>query len=231
MIMVLGNRLLTVASMIPEGKKVVDVGTDHAYLPIFLIKSGISPKVIATEAAPGPFSKALTNIRREGLEQQIELRLGSGLKPIYLGDAHVAVISGMGGETIIDILKDSRVICDSLELIIFQPMKSQSKLRKHLFLAGYKIVDEAVARETDRFYEVIAAVKGWQGSFDTTDLEVGPVLRKKKSAVTVEYIQYRIMKLKKIVEELVHNDSRTAIDALEKYEKKMALLNNVLKQQ
>jgi tRNA (adenine22-N1)-methyltransferase len=228
--MVLGNRLLIVASMIPEGKKVVDVGTDHAYLPIFLIKKGTSPRVIATEIMPGPFSKALVNIKREGLEQHIELRFGSGLKPISLGDAHVAVISGMGGETIIDILKGSKMICDSLDLIILQPMKSQSKLRKYLFLTGYKIVDEAVARETDRFYEVIATVKGRQGSFDTTDLEVGPVLRKKKSAVIVEYIQHRMMKLKKLAEELVHNDSRAAIDALEKYEKKMELLNKVLKQ-
>jgi tRNA (adenine22-N1)-methyltransferase len=224
----LSDRLMTVASMIPKGKKVVDIGTDHAYLPIFLTKHGLVEKVIATEIVPGPFKKAMENIQREGLEQSIELRLGFGFEPISPKDADVAVIAGMGAETIIHIMESSKEICRTLDLLILQPMKGNDKLRKNLFLTGYKIVDERVAQEEKKFYEVIAAVKGNQGNIDEIDLVVGPVLRKKKSPVVIEYIKFRLMKLKRLVEVLKHSESNRAALAFRKYERQIRMLKAVI---
>jgi len=197
--MKLGNRLQLIASKIEKGSTVVDIGTDHAHLPIYLVNKGLSKKVIATEILSGPFEKAWKNIKKFGCQNYIDLRLGSGLKPIKPGEGDIAVIAGMGAINIVQIISESRETADSFKKLILQPMRNQAKLREFLLTAGYQIIDEDVTMEANKFYEVIVAKKGIRKAFDEIDILVGPVLRNKKSSVIYEYINYRIRKLENII--------------------------------
>lgn len=227
--MKLGNRLQTITSKIPKGLTVVDVGTDHAYLPIYLVNKGISKKVIATEILPGPYRKAQKNITKAGLQDFIDLRLGPGFNTINPAEADIAVIAGMGAMTIINIINESRQVADSVEKLILQPMKNPAELRKYLFKIGYKIIDEDVTWEDDKFYEIIVVRKANLSPFDETDIIVGPVIRNKKNPVIIEYINYRINILQGIIKDLKVSDTKACQKAVLKYEKLLKTLEEVIK--
>jgi tRNA (adenine22-N1)-methyltransferase len=227
--MKLGNRLQLIASKIPKGLTIIDIGTDHAYLPIYLINKGISQKVIATEINQGPYEKAQENIKKAGLQNFIELRQGSGFKPVKPKEGDIAVVAGMGAATIVDIIKESRHAADSFKSLILQPMRNQAELRKYLYATGYEIIDEDVARDENKFYEVIVARKAHLAHFDEIDIIVGPVLRKKKTPVAMEYLNYRIKVLQNLIEDLKAFNSEAVRRAVLKHEKQLMALREVVK--
>jgi tRNA (adenine22-N1)-methyltransferase len=227
--MKLGNRLQLLASKIPKSSTVIDIGTDHAYLPIFLIKKGISQRVIATEILHGPYERAQENIKKAGLQDFIELRLGSGFKTVKPGEGDVAVVAGMGAMTIINIINESMEAADSFKRLIFQPMRNRAQLRKYLFTTGYLIIDEDVALEDKKFYEIIVAKKAHLVPFDEIDIIVGPVLRYKKTPVVLEYINYRMNILQNLIEGLKTSNSEAGRRAVLKHEKQLKALREVIK--
>ncbi|NLZ51991.1 MAG: SAM-dependent methyltransferase [Thermoanaerobacteraceae bacterium] len=227
--MKLGNRLQMIASKIEKGSTVVDIGTDHAYLPIYLVNEGISQKVIATEILSGPYEKARENIRKSGHQDFIDLRFGSGLKPIKPGEGDIAVAAGMGAISIINIIDESRETADSFKKIILQPMRNQAKLREYLFTIGYQIIDEDVAMEAKKFYEIIVAKRANLKRFDEIDILVGPVLRYKRISVVYEYINHRIRILQKVIESLKNTNSRAGKIALLECERQIKALKEAIK--
>jgi len=218
-----------IVSKIEKGFTVVDVGTDHAYLPLYLVNQGISQKVIATEILSGPYEKAQENIIKSGHQDFIELRLGSGLKPIKPGEVDIAVVAGMGAITIINIIDESRETADSFKKLILQPMRNQAKLREYLFTIGYQIIDEDVAMEANKFYEIIVTQKSNLTSFDEIDILVGPRLRHKKTPVINEYINYRIKMLQRVIDDLKTANSRAGRRALLERKKQIQVLKEVIK--
>jgi tRNA (adenine22-N1)-methyltransferase len=229
--MKLGKRLKLIASKISKNFTIVDIGTDHAYLPIYLISKGITKRVIATEILPGPYNKAQENIKKAGLQDFIELRLGSGLKPVRPKEGNIAVIAGMGAMTIINILNESKETAYSFKKLIFQPMRNRAELRKYLLTTGYEIIDEDVAVEDKKYYEIIVARKtqALLDSFDEIDVIVGPVLRKKRTPVVVEYIQHRMTILQNLIKSLNASNSEAGRRALIKHENHLKALREVLK--
>ncbi|HHW01560.1 MAG TPA: SAM-dependent methyltransferase [Thermoanaerobacterales bacterium] len=224
----LNDRLLLIAGMIPRGHAVADIGTDHAYLPIYLVQEGISTRVIATEITRGPLKRAIINVKKAGLENFIEMRHGPGLKPLSPGEVRTAVIAGMGGETIAGIIKDSRPVADSLELMLLQPMRNQPELRRQLFSMGFKIIEEDVAIEDSRYYEIMAVQRQTPGSIDDIDITVGPVLRKKRTPVVLRYIEHKIAVLEGLVQPLRAINTASGQKALEKYERELKMWKEVL---
>ena len=156
--MYLKNRLKMIADMIPIGSKVCDIGTDHAYLPIYLIKKDICRKVIACDLTIGPVEVAKKNVEQHKLESNIEVRLGNGLEPLLLDEVDVIVIAGMGGILIKEILMHNIDKTFKAKRIILQPMKDAEKLRKYLYLNGFDILDEGIAVEGEKIYNVISAI-------------------------------------------------------------------------
>ncbi|MGI6425444.1 MAG: tRNA (adenine(22)-N(1))-methyltransferase, partial [Tepidanaerobacteraceae bacterium] len=181
------------------------------------------------EVRRGPYERALENIKKAFLDDFIELRLGSGLKPIEPHEADIAVIAGMGGETILDILAESKKTAYSLERIILQPMTNQADLRKYLLTAGYTIFDEDVAIENNKFYEVLVAGKSKVKSFDDIDINIGPVLRYKRTLEIQKYLEYRMRVLTDIVEGLKEKNTETSRKAVEKHERLLKFITEVLK--
>ena len=135
-----------------------DIGTDHAFIPIEAIKRKLAKKAIACDIAKGPLEIGRKNVAKEGLAGFIELRLGDGLNPIRKDEADVVVIAGMGGLRILGIISHGIEKISNASLIL-QPQHDTSKLRRGLFDLGIKIQSEHLAKEGERFYEILFAKK------------------------------------------------------------------------
>lgn len=157
--MKLSPRLLRIAALVPRNAVVADIGTDHALLPAYLIAAGRSPRVIATDARPGPLEAARATARDlagEG-EGRIDFRLGFGLSVLAPHEADAVVLAGLGGHTIIRILERSPEVCATVRRFILQPATAAGPLRRWLLAHGFRLLAEDLAREGGRFHEIIAA--------------------------------------------------------------------------
>ena len=141
--------------MVDHCKKPADIGTDHAYLPIYLVQSGICPMAIATDIKKGPLRKAEKNIIRYHMQDKIELRLGDGLIPIKDDGCDVLIIAGMGGVLIRDIIEKSIDTARKAKYIVMQPMYAEEALREFLLRYGFNIMEESLAKHEGRIYPVI----------------------------------------------------------------------------
>lgn len=193
----LGSRLQTVADFVPQGSIAADIGTDHGYLSIELIKSGKCTKVIAGDVNEGPYLAAKRSIRDAALSDEIDIRLGSGLSILQKNEADIAVFCGMGGNLIRQLLMDEPDIVNSLKGLILQPQQGYSALRRYLYEMGWHIKDEAIAKEDGRIYQIIYAVPGKDAMPDDLELEIGPVLNSKRPPLFTEMIDEFITKAKR----------------------------------
>lgn len=151
----LSVRLKTIASLVPPGARVCDIGTDHGYLSIHLKKNNIAKTVIATDLNEKPLLSAKANIQKSGVSG-IDLRLGNGLSPVNQTEADTVIIAGMGGEVISGILGECGWIKDSGITLILQPTTSADFLRRFLNDNGFEIVNEKAVSENRKLYSVMA---------------------------------------------------------------------------
>lgn len=153
----LSQRLLTLANAVPENARLVDVGTDHAYIPIHLLQTQRISFAIAADIAVGPLETAKQNIANYQLAHRIETRLSDGLAAIQAGEVDTVLIAGMGGQVQTAILEAKPDVVDRLKRIILQPMNAGHLVRKYLDQSGFTIVQEMCLEEDGRIYEVIIA--------------------------------------------------------------------------
>lgn len=151
------NRLLAVASFVRGGTYLIDVGTDHAYLPIYLAESGRIDCALASDVHAGPCESARRHIAERGLSEKIEVRCTDGLCGISADGKADIVIAGMGGALIAEILGGADFIKNENIRLILQPMRNAPDLREYLYKHGFDIIDEKLAREDERIYEIICA--------------------------------------------------------------------------
>lgn len=151
----LSERLLTISKFINEKAMVCDIGTDHGFLAIHLIQSGKTDKVIAADVAKKPLENARKNIEKFNVGK-IELRLSDGFCAINPDEVDTAVIAGMGGEVISEILKNGKNVAarENFNLVL-QPTTSPEILRKFLYQNGYEILKEKAVFENDKIYSVM----------------------------------------------------------------------------
>ena len=150
-------RLLTVASLVRQGAVVADVGTDHAYLPIYLISTGVAKGAVASDINEGPLHRAENNVRRFHLSDKIALRLTPGLQGIEEFSPTDVLICGMGGELIASILEEAPFVKDPAIRLILQPMTSVRELRLWLAANGFAVSEERFAAEKEKLYVVLCA--------------------------------------------------------------------------
>ncbi len=152
----ISERLKLIASFVKKEACVCDVGTDHAYLPLYLSKTGKAQRVIATDIKEKPLENAKNNVLQSG-EKNIELRLCDGLFSVKQGEADTVIIAGMGGEVISGIIDRCEWIKDEKIHLILQPMTSPEILREYLYLNGFEIIEEKTLVENGKIYSVISA--------------------------------------------------------------------------
>ena len=198
--MVLKGRLGLIAKKADYCKIVCDIGTDHAYIPIYLVRKGICKKVIATDIKKGPVYIARNNISKYGLESFIETRTGYGLKPLEENELDTIIIAGMGGMLIIDILADGYEKARKAYRLILQPMNAVEVVREWLYQNRFSILDEELACEGEKIYNVIVAK--WTNtkvSCEKLHCIVGKKLIEKKDPLLEKYIEKKVNELDKII--------------------------------
>lgn len=149
-------RLAAVAGLVRPGATVADIGTDHAYLPVYLVNAGICPSAVACDVRRGPLMRAQMTVAAYGAGGKIKLMQCDGLSGVPRADD--VVIAGMGGELIANILAPCAFIKDPTVSLTLQPMTSAPELRSFLCVSGFEIKKEIAAREGDRLYIVMTAV-------------------------------------------------------------------------
>lgn len=164
--MKLSKRLKTIVDLIDPNMKVADIGTDHGYIPIYLIKNGISDFVIASDINKGPINILLNNLKEHGVEKGVYERLGSGLKTINENEVDVVIIAGMGGNLISDIIDESMNIVKSLKYMILQPAQHEDVLREYLFNNEFKILEENVVLDSDKYYHTMKVTIGTDAPYE-----------------------------------------------------------------
>lgn len=189
-------RLERVAAQVPHGARLADIGSDHAYLPVALLRRGVIEAAVAGEVAATPFQAAERTVRENGLEQQITVRLADGLAAVQASDGITAIsLCGMGGETIRDILEAGKAHLNGLERLVLQPNGGEQPLRLWLMNNGYRIVSEELLHENRFYYEIIVAERAGPVSYTAEELYFGPLQLQARSPVFLAKWQ-RALRLK-----------------------------------
>lgn len=178
--MELDQRLAALAAMTPKGARLADIGTDHAYLPSWLVQQGRIDGAIASDVLPGPCRAAEKTIAAAGLSDKISVRCGDGLATIRLGEVDTIVIAGMGGTTIIAILERGADVLAQTEHLLLQPMGGVATVRRWLYEHGWFLDAETIAVERGRWYEILSARRGEKACPNEALLWLGPVLTEMK---------------------------------------------------
>ena len=191
----ISKRLELVASFVPQGAILLDVGSDHAYLPIELVERGQIESAIAGEVVEGPYQSAVKNVEAHGLKEKIQVRLANGLAAFEEADqVSVITIAGMGGRLIARILEEGLDKLANVERLILQPNNREDDLRIWLQENGFQIVAESILEEAGKFYEILVVEVG-QMKLSASDVRFGPFLSKEVSPVFVQKWQKEAAKL------------------------------------
>ena len=191
----ISKRLELVASFVPQGAILLDVGSDHAYLPIELVERGQIKNAIAGEVVEGPYQSAVKNVEAHGLKDKIQVRLANGLAAFEEADqVSVITIAGMGGRLIARILEEGLDKLGNVQRLILQPNNREDDLRIWLQENGFQIVAESILEESGKFYEILVVEAG-QMKLSASDVRFGPFLSKEVSSVFVQKWQKEAAKL------------------------------------
>lgn len=194
----LSKRLKAVADMVTKGNIVADIGTDHGYVPIYLVKNNISERAYAMDINEGPLKMAAKNIRLEGLSEKITTVLSDGMEQMKDNMAESVIIAGMGGDLIVDILSRGSLVKGIKELIL-SPHKRVDLVRKFLVGNCWEIIQENMVVDGGKYYTIIKAVKGQNTEYTDVELLYGKYLLETKNQILKQYLQKENEKFSKIL--------------------------------
>lgn len=228
--MKLTPRLQAIADLVEQQEMIADIGTDHGYLPIYLIETGKVKSAIAADINEMPLQKAKEISLEYGYEEQMDTRLGSGLEVLRAGEVKTVVIAGMGGVLMTELLAHDLKITNSIDKFIFQPMVASDILRVYLNENGFEIVDEEIAIEGKKFYEIIVAKPNaiGQNFTDENDAIVGPVLKNKVGEQIDAFYKFKLSKYKNIYQSIKQNSKKDANEELVELENIIISLEKVM---
>lgn len=202
----LSPRLLQVSAYLPENAKLCDVGSDHAYLPVYALQNHLAIQAIAGEVVQGPFESAVQTVQAYGLSHKIDVRFGDGLTVLRPEDEITAItICGMGGELIASILERGvrEGFVKGHERLILQPNVAEHLVRSWLSKHHYQLIHEVVVEDHQRLYEIMVAIKT-EKPVELTPLEIqyGPLLMKHPTKLVVQKWQRQLAKVDQILKQL-----------------------------
>ncbi|MFH5825425.1 tRNA (adenine(22)-N(1))-methyltransferase [Clostridium perfringens] len=229
--MELSKRLKRIAEHVDKCESVADIGTDHGYIPIYLVKEGICKKAIASDINKGPIEKAKVNVAFEGVSNKVKCLLGPGLNPLKLGEVNGVILAGMGGNLTRDILLADMEKVKKYDFIILQPAQNPEVLREFLYKNDYEIIDEDLIKDEGRFYELFK-VKYNENSEklvfeDELEYEVSPLLREKGHPLFKEFIEEKINRCETILS-FIKEDTEAAKKRKSDLEEKINKLKGML---
>lgn len=215
----LSERLKKVAEWIERGNVVADIGTDHGYLPIYIVKQNISDKVIAMDVRKGPLNKAYENVQASGTDGCIDIRLSDGLARLNKNEASTITICGMGGPLIQSILEKGKDKYNQNTQLIVSPQSEIREFRKFLYTNGFEIKRQTMLKEDRQFYLIIDCRKtahqntnscewGNDVIFKEISLRYGKSLLEERNKCLYDYLK----KEQKIAENVYNTVSKLKTD-------------------
>lgn len=187
----ISDRLRIVAHMCDKGAVVADIGTDHGYLPIYLVQEGIAASAIAMDLRKGPLEKAKKHICDNCLEDRIQTRLSDGLEKLSKNEADIITICGMGGRLIADIVTKGKDVITQNTILVVSPQSEVGEFRHFLVSQGFEIEDEQMLKEDGKYYFIIKCRKSEESvcsEFSETQYQYGWKLLDSKDKTLYEYL-------------------------------------------
>jgi tRNA (adenine22-N1)-methyltransferase len=210
------SRIKAVMNFVEKNSRVADIGTDHGYLAIELVKNSVASFVVAGDKNAQPLDAAKKNIAAAGLSDFIDTRLGDGLKILREGEVDTICIAGMGGALITEILNDSPQILKSAKQLILQPMNAMDKLQAWLKNNSWYIADIELAEVGGIIYEIISAVKN--------PALVATVTKKENSPLLKKFYQQKILKLQRVLDEMSKSPAAVASEKFQQIQSEIESL-------
>lgn len=223
----LSKRMHCLASLVTEGSRLADVGTDHGYVPIYLVENRRIPSAIAMDINRGPLARAEEHIKRAGLSTYIETRLSDGLAGLRPGEADSILIAGMGGMLVIRILEEGMHCLYTEKELILQPQSDIPAVRRWLYEHQYRIVTEDILQEDWKYYPMMKAVHGQERKPEPEELYCGKWTVQRSPAVLSGYLQAKLAENQKIMQTLQQSGNGDTKRA-EEVEKAMDIINRIL---
>lgn len=188
----LSKRLYTAASMVHPGNVLADVGTDHGYVPIYLVAEKIIPRAIAMDINRGPLERAREHIQKYGMGDYIETRISDGVTALAVNEADTILAAGMGGGLIMHILKEGGPVCRSAKELILQPQSELERVRLFLHKSGYVTEQEAFVEEDGKYYPMLRVrydMAAAEKEPERTALRYGGLLLAHQDPVLEQYLK------------------------------------------
>lgn len=203
----LSKRLQAVADLVTPGMRLADVGTDHGYIPIYLVEQEIVPEAIAMDINEGPLLRAKEHIEEKHLESKIKTRLSDGLSALKIGEADAMITAGMGGGLVIHILSAEEEKAKSLKELILQPQSELAKVRAYLLEEGYETIAEDMVFEDGKYYPMMKVRYAGrklteEANYSIAELTYGRGLMKNAHPVLKDFLHYEIGVNEKILRSL-----------------------------
>lgn len=203
--MKLSKRLQAIANLVEkykQGEILADIGTDHAYLPCYLVEKGIIEKAYACDIASGPINASIETIKQYQLEKYVIPLLGSGMNPIIDKNVNMISICGMGGKLTVDILDEHKTYLNHHRFIL-QSNVGLEILREYLYSQHMKIIDEDIVKDYHHIYEIIVCEKTDEIlKYEEKDFIFGPCLRIKKDKLFYEKWEHQLEVQQRIISSL-----------------------------
>ena len=203
--MKINARLKKIGDLVEANSSCLDVGCDHALLDIYLVRQNKNIRAVASDIAEGPVEQAKRNIKRERLEEEIDVRIGEGLST-YTKDINTVIISGMGGRSTVAICKNNMKIFRKIDTYIISPNNYQEEVKRFFTKNVYYIANEEFVRDKRFIYQIIIFKKG-KKKYTKKEYFFGPVFLMKKGPLFREYYE-KEMKSREILISLLPNSFR-----------------------
>ena len=211
----MSRRMQKLASLVTEGNRLADVGTDHGYIPIALVQAGKIPSAIAMDVNRGPLARAEAHIREAGLATYIETRLSDGLRELGAEDADTVLIAGMGGMLILRILTEGTPHLSGVEELILQPQSDVYRVRDWLREHGYRVETEELVEEDGKYYPMMRAVRGQERRMEQAELYYGKAEVQRSPEVLRSYLETKLQEGQRILLKLEANGKEDTARAQE----------------
>lgn len=201
----LSKRMRAFADMVDENR-VADIGCDHAFVSVYLAATGKAKRVIALDVRKGPLGIAEDNIKSYGMEKIIDVRLSNGFDKLNVGEADCAIIAGMGGDLMVNILSKAKAHMEAGIHLVLQPQSEPWKVRKFLYNSGYEIIKEDMVLDEGKYYVMFKAIPAEEDVliYNQHELVYGRLLLKSRHPVLKEYIERNKKKNGELLSKLQH---------------------------
>lgn len=207
----LTERLRTIADMVDSGSRLADIGTDHGFVPIYLLTLGKIRYAVASDVHMGPLDKARENTLKYGVGEKMRLCRADGMDGLREDEADTAVIAGMGGELICRILNR---VPQSIQTLILQPMTDLEEVRKKVHRMGFTLTEEKIAREDNKFYIIMKARRGACPFWTEEDYLISPLLMRDEQLGA--YLDLKLSQVSHALEQLADSDRAEVVAHFEK---------------